>query len=174
MGINTIGKDLQEVMERKELSQVEVASGTCRSKQTMNGYYKGGPAPLDAVKDIADFANDSLFSQKMSFKVFNQIPPMQSDIYQDSPHTLDMIELYESEERRIRKNKAMMALAKNPAAMTEGDREAISDYALNYLDEIFIETRCVESIFERINMSIMDGIKIRMSYWKAQKYMRGE
>lgn len=174
MGINTIGKDLQDVMERKNLSQVEVANGTCRSKQTMNGYYKDGPAPLDAVKDIADFANDSLFSQKMSFKVFNQIPPMQSDVYQDSPHTLDMIELYESEERQIRKNKAMMALAKNPTAVTEDDREAIVDYALNYLDEVFVETRCIEAIFGRINMSIMDGIKMRTPYWKKQKYMRGE
>lgn len=29
MSINIIGKDLEEVMERKGLSQVEVASGTC-------------------------------------------------------------------------------------------------------------------------------------------------
>lgn len=83
--------------------------------------------PLDAVKDIADFANDSLFSQKMSYRIFQQLPPMQSDVYQDSPHTLDIIEAYESEERKSRKKKAMMALAKNRNAMSDEDREAIVD-----------------------------------------------
>lgn len=174
MSSRMISNELKEAANRRGITQVTLAKGTFRAKTTLNGYFRGEPTPVDAMKDIANYMNDSLFSQEMSFRVFNQIPPMQSDVYQDSPHTLDMIELYESEERRIRKNKAMMALAKNPAAMTEDDREAISDYALNYLDEIFIETRCVESIFERINMSIMDGVKIRMSYWKAQKYMGGE
>lgn len=52
---------------------------------------------------------------------------MQSDVYQDSPHTLDIIEAYESEERKSRKKKAMMALAKNRNAMSDEDREAIVD-----------------------------------------------
>lgn len=174
MGLKVIGKDLREVMERKGMTQVQIAKGTCRSKQTLNGYYKDGPAPLEAVKDIADFANDSLFSQKMSYRIFQQLPPMQSDVYQDNPHTLDIIEAFESEERNIRKKRAMMALAKNRNAMSDEDREAIVDYAVNFLDEVLVEMKCIESIFGALDMSIMDGIKMRTPYWKQQKYMRGE
>lgn len=174
MSSEVISTDLRAAAERKGVTQVRLARGTMRAKQTVNGYFKDEPTPLDAVRDIAGFINDSTFTQKMTFKFFNLLPPMESDIYQESPHALDMIETYESEERKIRKNKAMMALAKNIDSMTTEDREAITDYAVNYLDEVFVEMKCIESIFGTLDMSVMDGIKMRTPYWKAQKYMRGE
>ncbi|SFB90090.1 hypothetical protein SAMN04488102_101333 [Alkalibacterium subtropicum] len=174
MNSRVINQELREATERKGITQVKLARGTFRAKTTLNGYFRGEPTPVDAMKDIANYMNDSLFSQEMSFRVFKQIPPMQSDVFQDSPHTLDMIELFETGERQIRKNKAMMALAKREAAMTEEDKEAINDYVMNYLDEIFIETRCVESILERINLSLMDAVIKRTPYWRKQNYLRGE
>lgn len=174
MSSRIIRRELTELINRKGITQVTLAKGTFRGKTTINGYVRGEPAPLEATEDIAKFVNDSIFNQQMSFRIFQQIPPMQSDVFQESPHTLDMIELYESEERRIRKNKAMMALAKKENAMTEEDREAVIDYALNFLDEVFIETRCIESILDRVDLSIMDAVKLRKPYWKKQNYLRGE
>jgi hypothetical protein len=174
MSSEVISNDLRAAAQRKGVTQVRLAKGTMRAKQTVNGYFKDEPTPLDAVRDIAGFINDSTFTQKMSFKFFNLLPPMESDIYQESPHALDMIEAYESEERSIRKKRAMMALAKNRNALSDEDREAIVDYAVNYLDEVFVEMKCIESIFGTLDMSVMDGIKMRTPYWKAQKYMRGE
>ncbi|MCC5894870.1 MAG: hypothetical protein JJU16_05350 [Alkalibacterium sp.] len=174
MSSRVINAELRQAVQRKGINQVKLARGTFRAKTTLNGYFRGEPAPVDAIKDIANYMNDTLFSQEMSHRIFKLLPPMQSDVYQDSPHTLDMIELYESEERRIRKNKAMMALAKNEMSMTDDDREAVVDYALNYLDEVLVETRCIESILTRVNLSIMDAVAQRTPYWKAQNYLRGE
>lgn len=169
-----IDKGLREAAERKGITQVRLARGTMRAKTTINGYFRGEPTPVDSIQDMTDLINDSTLSQHVAHLLFKMIPPMQSDVYQDSPHALDMIESFESEERQVRKNKAMMALTKNNQSLTEMDKEAIVDYAMNYLDEVFIETRVIGSILERINLSLMDAVTQRTPYWKKQNYLRGE
>lgn len=174
MSSRVISQELRESADRKGISQVTLSKGTFRAKTTVNGYFRGDPTPVEAIEDIAHYMDDSLFSQDMSHQVFNAIPPMQSDVFRDCPHTLDILQLLETEERKARKNRAMFALAKNKKALNEQDKEDVLDYALNFLDEVFIETRCIISILEKIDMSLMHAVNKRIPHWKAQNYMKGE
>lgn len=174
MSSKVINQELKEAIQRRGMTQVKLSKGTFRAKTTINGYFRGDPAPVEAMEDMATYLDDSLFSQDMSHKVFSVIPPMRSDVYQQSPHTLDIIHKLETEERKSRKNRAMLLLTKNSEALTEQDKEEILDYALNFLDEVFIETRCIVSILEEVNLSLMSAVQQRVPHWKRQKYMGGE
>lgn len=174
MSSKVINQELKEAIQRRGMTQVTLSRGTFRAKTTINGYFRGDPAPVEAMEDMATYLDDSLFSQDMSHKVFNVIPPMRSDVYQQSPHTLDIIHKLETEERKARKNRAMFILTKNSEAITESEKEEILDYALNFLDEVFIETRCIVSILDKVNLSLMTAVQQRVPHWKRQKYMEGE
>lgn len=174
MGSQVIKKELREVTERMGITQTTLSKRTFRAKTTTNGYFRGDPAPVEAMADMASYIDDSLFNQDMAHKVFNVIPSMQSDVYQQHPHALDVIHKLETEERRARKNRAMLILTKNSNMISESEKEEIVDYALNFLDEVFIETRCIVSILDKVNLSLMSAVKQRVPHWKAQNYMRGE
>lgn len=174
MKSHVISQQLKEAIKRKQLTQSELSRETYRAKTTMNGYFRGDPTPLDAMQDIANFMDDSILSQQLTNKVFNGIPAMQSDVYKECPHSLDIIQLIESEERKEQKNKAMFAMAKHKEALSEQDKETIKDYAMDFLDEVFVEIRYIISMFDKLDMSLMSAVKKRIPYWKAKNYLRGE
>lgn len=174
MSSKVISSQLREAAKRKNVSQVNLSRGTFRGKSTINGYYRGDPAPVEAIQDIANFMDDSMFSQSMSFEVFNMIPPMRSLTFRDCPIALDIIQKLETEERKALKQRAMFALTKNKQVLNEQDREDILNYALNFLDELFIETRVIISILEKLDLSLMAAVQSRVPHWKARNYLEGE
>ncbi|MFL2133053.1 hypothetical protein [Desemzia sp. FAM 23990] len=169
-----ISRELNSVSERRQINQVAIAKETCRAKTTVNGYYRGEPTPIEAMQQIAEVVDDSIFSQQLSHKVFENIPAMESEVFRMDPYALDIIQSIEQEERNQLKSKAMFALTKNKEALSKEDKEAIFEYAMNYLDEVFIEIRYIITLFEKLGMSMMTAVKRRVPHWKMKKYLKGE
>lgn len=174
MSSQVISKELKEVTERRGITQITLSKRTFRAKTTINGYFRGDPAPIEAIEDIANHMDDSIFSQQMSFKTFKQFPPMESDVFQQHPHALDVIQSLETEQREAMKNKTMLILAKNSDALTEGEKEEVLKYVFEFLDELFIEIGSINSILKKLNLSLMSAVQRRVPHWKAQNYMKGE
>lgn len=169
-----ISRELHAATIRQNLSQAELARKTYRTKSTMNGYFNGSPAPLDAIVHITCALDDSVFSQQMANKIFGTVPALGSDTYELSVHSIDYIVIVEQEERQLKKNKAMLALTKSKETLTEDDRDVILSYALDYLDEVFVETSSIISILDRLNISLRKAVIERTPHWKTKKYIRGE
>lgn len=167
-----VNNELRESVKRKEMTQTELSNRVFRAKTTVNGYFRGDPAPLEALEEMAHTIDDSLLSQNFSHRVFDMLPPMESDTYQTNPMSLDIIQMMESNERKEHKDRAMYALTKQKSARTQEDIEAIREYAFNFLDEVLIEMRYIVSILEKVDMSLMSAIKERMPDWKAKNYVR--
>lgn len=167
-----IGNHLKLATERKELTQRELADETHRAKTTINGYFNSEPTPIEAMVDIAGVIDDSILSQQFSHVVFDGIPAMESEVFNQTPHTLDIIQMIESDERKASKNQAMFALTKNKTSLTEDDKAVIADYAMNFLDEVFIEIRYIISLLDQLDMSLMTAVKERIPYWKLKDYLR--
>ncbi|WP_423189456.1 helix-turn-helix domain-containing protein [Alkalibacterium sp. f15] len=169
-----ISRELQAATIRQNLTQMDIARKTHRTKSTVNGYFNGQHAPIDAVAHIALCLDDSIFSQDMANKVFGTLPAMDSSTYELSVHSIDYIVIVEESERQQKKNQAMIALTKNKDTLTENDRDVILKYALDYLDEVFIETSSIISILDKLNISLRKAVNERTPHWKAKKYLRGE
>ncbi|WP_277631360.1 hypothetical protein [Atopococcus tabaci] len=167
-----VNNELRESVKRKEITQTELSNRVFRAKTTVNGYFRGDPAPLEALEEMAHTIDDSLLSQNFSHRVFDMLPPMESDTYQTNPMSLDIIQMMESNERKALKQKAMFAMAKQKGARSQEDTDAIQEYAFNFLDEVLVEMRYIVSILEKVDMSLMSAIKQRMPDWKAKKYVR--
>lgn len=173
MKSHVVSTQLKQSIERKRLSQTQLAQETHRAKTTVNGYFNGERTPADAMIEIAGVMDDSILSQNFSHVVFESIPAMETDVFIQSPHTLDVIQLIESEERKQYKAQAMFALTKHKETYTSEDKEVIAEYAMNFLDEVFVEIRYIISLLDKIDMSLMTAVKKRIPYWKRKNYLRG-
>ncbi|MCI3027729.1 helix-turn-helix domain-containing protein [Desemzia sp. C1] len=169
---SVISRELHVLSQRKHITQVELAKETNRAKTTINGYFRGDPVPFEAMQQIAEVMDDSVFSQQLSYKTFESIPAMESEVFQMDPYSLDIIQGIEQKERDELKIKAMYALTKNKAALTKEDKDAIFDYAMNYLDEVFIEIRYIISLFDKLGMSLMSAVRRRTPHWERKKYLK--
>ncbi|WP_161877894.1 hypothetical protein [Alkalibacterium sp. MB6] len=174
MSTKVISQQLRAAAERKELKQVTIANGTNRAKTTINGYFRGDSTPLEAMEEIAIYIDDSVLNQHFTHEVFNWIPPMESETYKMDTFTLEIIKNIEQEERESLRARAKLAMTKREELYSEEDKEAILQYALNYLDEVFIEIRYIVSIFDKLDMSMMSAIQKRIPDWRRKKYIGGE
>lgn len=169
-----ISNQLQSAIDRKGITQTELARDISKAKTTVNGYFRGEPITIKVMQEIVGAIDDSVLSQQLSHETFDGIPAMESDVYRNDPYALDVIQNIEQEERNQQKARAMLALTKNKHSMSRQDKEAIFDYAMNYLDEVFIEIRYIISLFDKLGMSMMSAVKKRVPHWKMKKYLRGE
>lgn len=168
MVINT---QIKSAIQRKGIKQSQLAKETNRANSTINGYANTEPAPIEAMADIAEAMNDSLLSQDFSYMMFNQFPAMNSEVFQENVHTYSIIQDFEESEREKYESAARMALAKRKEHLDKTDKDALWNYAMNYLDEILVEMRLVISILSLLDISLMDAIKQRRPYWVSRRYI---
>jgi len=174
MSTKVISQQLKAAAERKALKQVAIAKGTNRAKTTINGYFRGESTPLEAMEEIATYIDDSILNQHFTHEVFSWIPPMESETYKMDTFTLEIIKNMEQEVRESLRGRAKLAMTKREDMYSEEDKEAIRQYALNYLDEVFIEIRYIVSVFDKLDMSMMSAIQERIPDWKRKKYIGGK
>lgn len=167
----TIGSQLKHAIKRKGMSQVQLSVQINRSASTVNSYLQNQPTPIEAIQDIAEVLNDSMLNQNLSNEFFGTLPAMDTTIYQDNPHVLEFLQQQEANERKAKKEIALRALSKNDHCLTREDLDVIKSYANEYLDEMLIEMRLVMSILSKTDLSIMQAISNRKSYWKVQGYV---
>lgn len=167
----TIGSQLKHAIKRKGMSQVQLSVQINRSASTVNSYLQNQPTPIEAIQDIAEVLNDSMLNQDLSNEFFGTLPAMDTTIYQDNPHVLEFLQQQEANERKAKKEIALRALSKNDHCLTREDLDVIKSYANEYLDEMLIEMRLVMSILSKTDLSIMQAISNRKSYWKVQGYV---
>lgn len=171
MSLN-LSHELQEATKRRNLMQKEIARETYLARSTINGYFKGSPVPMDKASEIANFVDDSLLALEVTHKAFGTFPAMQSDVYQEAPIPLSVIQAIELQERKEAEQAALVALSKEKDKRTEEDNEVIVEYAMNFLDEVFIETRFITAVFEEMDRSIMSAIDERKRHWKERRYLK--
>lgn len=175
MSSKLIGSFLEPALKRTKLTQKEVGVRSNRRKQTINGYvHDRDYAPLDAMEDVATAMNDSQLSQDFSHLVFEQIPPMDSEVYELNPFTIEILEEKEIEERDSYKPMALESMAKHKDHLTQEDIDALEDYALNMLDVVFVQLRHVIEILGKLDMSLMQAVRRRKAVWKMKKYLKGD
>lgn len=162
----------REALKRKGKLQSQLARETNRAVSTVNGYLNTEPAPIDAMVDIASALDDSILSQEFSYKVFSQFPPMESDVFQNNIHSYAVIQDLEEAEREKYEEAARLALTKRKEHLDKADKDAIWNYAMNYLDEIFVEIRHVISLLNLLDMSLMQAIKKRRPLWISKRYAK--
>ncbi|WP_225743341.1 helix-turn-helix transcriptional regulator [Marinilactibacillus sp. Marseille-P9653] len=169
MVINT---QIKTAISRKGMKQSQLAKKTNRANSTINGYANTEPAPIDAMADIAEAMNDSLLSQDFANMGFGQFPSMNSDVFQDNVLSMEVIHGIEATERKSYKQAALIAVSKNKENLDKEDKEALWNYAMNFLDEIFIELRYVISLLDLLDMSLMQAIKQRRPLWVSKRYLK--
>lgn len=167
-----IGIQLKQALKRKGMSQLQLSVRINRSASTVNSYLKDQPTPIEAIQDIANILNDSMLNQNLSNDFFGTLPAMDTTVYQDNPHVLEFIQQQEANERKAKKEVALRALSKNDHCLTREDLDDIKSYANEYLDEMLIEMRLVMSLYSKTDLSIMQAINNRKSYWAMQGYIR--
>ena len=166
-----ISKELNQAAARKNVTQLSIARQTYRAHTTISGYFNSEDTPLPAMQELASVLDDSIFSHQMSHKTFGTLPAMESEVFQDTPHALDMLSEMEAAERKARKNEALMVLCKQDNYLTDQDKTILSVYANEFLDEMLIETKLVMSILEKTNTSFMQAIADRVPYWIQKNYL---
>lgn len=173
MSSKLIGNLLEPALKRTKTTQKEMGVRTNRRKQTINGYvHDRDYAPLDALEDIATSMNDSQLAQDFSHLVFEQIPSMDSDVYELNPFTIEILETKEIKERDSYKPMALEAMAKHKDHLTKQDIEALEDYAMNMLDVVFVQIRHTIEILNKLDLSLMQAVRKRKAVWKMKKYIR--
>ncbi|WP_035053178.1 helix-turn-helix domain-containing protein [Carnobacterium pleistocenium] len=170
----TIGSQLKKAIKRKDMSQVQLSVQINRSASTVNSYLQNQPTPIEAIQDIAEVLNDSMLNQNLSNEFFGTLPAMETIVYQDNPHVLDFLQQQEANERKTKKEVALRSLSKNDHCLTREDLDIIKSYANEYLDEMLLETRLVMSMLAKTDLSIMQAVSNRKSYWKMQGYLGEE
>lgn len=168
-----VGSQLKQAIKRRGMSQVQLSVRINRSPSTVNAYLQNQPTPIEAIQDIAEVLNDSTLNQNLSNEFFGTLPAMDSIVFQDNPHVLEFLQQQEANERKAKKEVALKSLSKNDHCLTREDLDNIKSYANEYLDEMLIEMRLVMSILAKTDLSIMQAISNRTSYWKVQGYVRG-
>lgn len=167
----SIGTQLKQAVKRKGMTQVQLSVRINRSSSAVSAYMKNDPTPIEVIQDIAEVLNDSMLNQNLSNEFFGTLPAMETIIYQDNPHVLEFLQQQEANERKAKKEIALRALSKNDHCLTREDLDNIKSYANEYLDEMLIEMRLVMSILSKTDVSIMQAISNRKSYWKVQGYV---
>lgn len=168
-----ISKELNQAAARKSVTQLSIAKQTYKAHTTISGYFNSEDTPLHAMQDLATVLDDSIFSHQMSNKVFGTLPVMESEVYQETPHVLELLQEKESAERKAHKNQALLILCKRDESLTDRDKEELRLYVNEFLDEILIEMKLIMSILNKINVSFMKAIRDRTPYWIVQKYLKG-
>lgn len=175
MSSKFIGSFLEPALKRKGVSQKKLGDDTYRTKQTIHSYvHDKVKAPVDAMEDFATAMNDSQLSQDFSHVVFQQIPSMDSEVFDLNPFTIQILEEKEIEERDSYKPMALEAMAKKKDHLTQQDVDALEDYALNMLDVVFVQLRHVIEILGKLDMSLMQAVRRRKAVWKMKKYLKGD
>ncbi|MFL2116304.1 helix-turn-helix domain-containing protein [Marinilactibacillus psychrotolerans] len=172
MKSTVVNKEVRAALTRNNYSQKELARKTNRAATTISGYLNTEPTPPDAMLDIAEAMNDSVLSQDFSYMLLGQFPAMESDVFQENVHAYAIIQDFEESEREQYEQAAKMALTKNKEHLDKQDKDALWNYGMNFLDEIFVEMRYVISIFSLLDMSLMQAIKKRRSLWVSKRYLK--
>lgn len=167
-----VNKEVRAALTRNNYSQKELARKTNRAVTTISGYLNTESTPPDAMLDIAEAMNDSVLSQDFSYMLLGQFPSMESDVLEENVHTYGIIQDYEESERERYEEAARMALTKKKEHLDKADKDALWNYAMNYLDEIFVEMRHAISILNLLDMSLMQAIKKRRSLWVSKRYLK--
>ncbi|MFL2071192.1 helix-turn-helix domain-containing protein [Marinilactibacillus psychrotolerans] len=167
-----INNQVKSALLRKGIRQSQLAKQTNRANSTINGYANTEPAPIEAMADIAEAMNDSVLSQDFSYMLLGQFPAMESDVLEENVHTYGIIQDFEESERERYEEAARMALTKKKEHLDKNDKDALWNYAMNYLDEIFVEMRHAISILNLLDMSLMQAIKKRRPLWVSKRYLK--
>lgn len=167
-----VSTELKQAAERKNVTQLSLARKTFKAHTTVSGYFNKEETPLDAIQDLSSVLQDSTFAQQMAHKTYGTLPVMESETYHETPHALELLQEKEANERKARKNDALMILCKQDRYLTEQDKAELRAYVNEFLDEMLIEMKLVLSILDKVGVSFMQAVKDRTPYWIVQNYLR--
>lgn len=168
-----ISKPLTEALKRKNIQSKEMAVSARIPTSTFSSYAaSGNPTPIDKAEKFADTLQDSRFTLEMAYIFFGTVSAMTGDKYQSNPLALDILQQKESNERKAKKDRALEALTLNDGTLSREDKDIILDYAMEYLDEIMVETTMLVSLLDLCEVPINKAVEKRMPYWIQRGYMR--
>lgn len=168
-------KPLMESLNRQDLSKKYLAYDSDTPQSTVSDHTKGKqPVNVSKAIDYSESLNDSRFNLEVAYIFFGTISAMTGDKYQNNPLALDILQQKESNERKSKKDRALETLTLKSEEFNQEDKNILFDYASEYLDEIMIETTMLVSLLDICEISIMEAVEQRMSYWQEKGYMRGE
>lgn len=168
-----ISTELKQAAGRQGMTQLSLARKTYKAHTTVSGYFNKEATPLEAITDLADVLQDSTFTNQMASKTYGTLPVMESEVFYETPHTLELLQEKEAAERKAHKDEALMILCKRDDSLTVSDKEALRAYVNEFLDEMLIEMKLIISILNKINVSFMKAIRDRTPYWIIQNYLKG-
>lgn len=173
MSSMNVSKELKQATARRGMNQLSISKKTFKAHTTVSGYFNREDTPLDAIQELSAVLDDSTFSTQMANRTYGTLPVMDSDIFHETPHALELLQEKEASERKARKNDALMILCKRDESLTDRDKEELRTYVNEFLDEMLIEMKLVISILSKINISFMKAIRDRTPYWIIQNYLKG-
>lgn len=166
-----IQKNARNALKRQDLSQVGLSEIIGTKKTTLNRYMTDSPTPLESIAQIAAVLDDGIFNQQMANLVFKVMPVMESDIFTQDPHVLEFLANKEEAEREQHQLEALYILSKRKEKMTREDKQALTRFAAEFLDEMLIETKLVLSILDRADMTFSELISQRVHFWIQEGYL---
>ena len=168
-------KPLMESLNRQDLSKKYLAYDSATPQSTVSDHTKGKqPVSIAKTIDYAESLNDSRFNLEVAYIFFGTISAMTGDKYQNNPLALNILQQKESNERKAKKDRALETLTLKSGEFNQEDKNVLFDYASEYLDEIMVETTMLVSLLDICEISIMEAVEQRMSYWQEKGYMRKE
>lgn len=167
-----VNEELRQAAKRNNITQLKLSERANKGHSTVSGYFNSEPSPIGAIADMAAVLDDSIFTHQMAHKTYGTLPVMESETYHETPHALELLQEKEANERKARKNDALMILCKQDRYLTEQDKAELRAYVNEFLDEMLIEMKLVLSILDKVGVSFMQAVKDRTPYWIIQNYLR--
>lgn len=178
-----ISRILKKTLSSSGMQQKELAAGTKTANATVSDHVNGKvEVNFDkAMEYLAYFEEEGLtkevneLSANYSHSFIGYLKSMDGEVVDVfSIAELDVYQMKESDERKKNKQYVSELIAESKLRSLEPDEQrTVIQYALEYLDEIVVEFSIVTSIFNIVDMTIHDAMKIKMPEWVSKKYMRG-
>lgn len=166
---------LQEVLDRKNISQKELRVDTKTPSTTVSEHVTGKQAvPINKAVEYTRAINDSKFSLEVAYLFFGTISSMTGDKYKKTPLALHILQKKETNERDAKVDRVLEILTLKSNMFDQEDKDIIYDYASEFLDEIMVETTMLVSLLDICDRTLMDCVHERMKYWQKVGYMRGD
>ncbi len=167
------GRKLNQVIERKGLTQKYLAHMTGRSNATINNYTNDYPAsPNDAV-NLANVADDTQFSEEIGNMMLGLLKSFTGPRMPRSNLSalLDVDEFEEHQEKQARDSGNIRLLIGNPEGLTADDRAALREYLNQKLDSTLVDMTLLGAGADKLGITLMELFDARMPAYIKNHYM---
>lgn len=170
-----IGKELEASLLRNGMLQKELAIDAKTPNATISDHVQGRPVKSDKAIEYMEALEDNELTGAISFEYLGFLKAMDGKFAEvRSVNDLEVFQEMESAERKERKKRAQLLVAKSQVdVLSQMEKEDLRAYVDEFLDEIIVELTIVFSILKILNVSIQKAIKDRVPLWVKKKYMKG-